>query len=76
MNHVLSLDKSSIRYSISVLGSKDIFQYLKNHKSCMDVQTKANIKHRNQILTLKWKSICINNTNYTIIQFITSNLSK
>jgi len=29
MNHVLSLYTSSIKYSISVLGSKDIFQHLK-----------------------------------------------
>jgi len=51
MNHVLSLDTSSIRHSISVLGSKDIFQHLKNHKSCMGGQTKASIKHGNQMLT-------------------------
>jgi len=30
MNHALSLDTSSIRHSISVLTSKDIFQHLKN----------------------------------------------
>jgi len=35
MNHVLSLDTSSIRHSISILGSKDIFQHLKYHKSCI-----------------------------------------
>ena len=42
----------------------------------MDGQTKASIKHGNQIITLKWKNICINNTNYTRIQFIASNLNK
>jgi len=55
MNQVLSQDTSSIRYSISVLGSKDIFQHLKNCKQTMGDQTKANIKHENQILTLKLK---------------------
>jgi len=51
MNHVLSQDTSSIRYSTLVLGSKDIFQHLKNHKSCMGGQTQASIRHANQILT-------------------------
>jgi len=40
MNHVLSLDTNSIRYLILVLHSKDIFQHLKNHKSCMGGHTK------------------------------------
>ena len=76
MNHILFLDTSSIRHSISVLGSKDIFQHLKKHKSCMGGQTKACIKHGNQILTQKWKSIWINITQYTRIQFIASNINK
>jgi len=32
MNHVLSLDTSSIRYSIPVLGLKVTFQHIKNHR--------------------------------------------
>jgi len=59
MKQVLSLHTGSIRYLISVLGSKNIFQQLKNHKSCIYGQTKPSIKHGNQILTLKWKNICI-----------------
>jgi len=51
MNHVLSLGTSSIRHSISVLDSKDIFQHLKNNKSCMIGQSKASIKHGYQMLT-------------------------
>ena len=51
MNYILSLYTSSIRHSILVLGSKDIFQHLKNHKSCMGGKTKASIKHGNQMLT-------------------------
>jgi len=42
----------------------------------MDGQTKASIKHGNQILKLKWKNIRIHITNYTRIQFITSNINK
>jgi len=30
MNHVLFLDTSSFKHSISVISSKDIFQHLKN----------------------------------------------
>lgn len=63
MNNGISLYTSSIRHSILVLHSKDIFEYLKNHKSYMGGQTKTSIKHENQMLTLKWKIVCINITN-------------
>jgi len=57
MNHVLSLDTSSIRYSILVIGSKDIFQYLKNHKHATVDKATTSIRHKNQIVTLNGKHI-------------------
>lgn len=50
MNQVLSLDTNFIRYWISFLGSKNIFQHLKNHIQVTGDQVTTNIKHKNQIL--------------------------
>jgi len=47
MNYIISLDTSSIRYLIFVLGSKNIFQYLRTKYQIMIGQTKASIKHTN-----------------------------
>jgi len=60
MNHVLSLDTSSTRYSISVLGSKDIFQQLKKHKQAMGDQTTTSIKRIIQTLTWIGKTYKLN----------------
>jgi len=63
MNQVLYLVIISFRYSTQVLGSNDIFQHLKNQRSRMGDQATISIKQINQILTKKWKSICINIKN-------------
>jgi len=59
-----------------ILGSRDIFQHLKNHNQVMGVQITTSIEHRNQKPTLNWKIICVNLLKYPRNKFITSNLKK
>jgi len=42
----------------------------------MDNQATTSIKHKNQILTLKWKIICINITKYTIVGLLINRVSS
>lgn len=71
LKKVLFLDTISITCLILVLCLWDIFQHLKNHNhhGCL-----SHNKHKNQILALKCKNICI--TKYQNNQFIQSNLNK